>query len=145
METMVVGPRQGIFHDNRETGIIYHEMEFPSLLQGYMLVTNYCWRLKNLADGDGAGRVSSSASRSAGLFMILVRHLWGYAYSNEEEVVQYVVKMMPTLAVSFLFDDLQCGLWLGIMCALIVQMLWLLATNWEKEALKANERVFSSS
>jgi MATE family multidrug resistance protein len=41
------------------------------------------------------------------------------------------------------------GLWLGIMCALIVQMLLLLAitvcTNWEKEALKAKERVFSSS
>uniref|UniRef100_A0A0D3FUV3 Protein DETOXIFICATION n=1 Tax=Oryza barthii TaxID=65489 RepID=A0A0D3FUV3_9ORYZ len=132
-----------------------------------------------------------------GLAMILVRHLWGYAYSNEEEVVQYVAKMMPILAVSFLFDDLQCvlsvrdssgvargcgwqkvgaivnlgayylvgipaalcfafvyhlggmGLWLGIMCALIVQMLLLLAitvcTNWEKEALKAKERVFSSS
>jgi MATE family multidrug resistance protein len=45
-----------------------------------------------------------------GLAMILVRHLWGYAYSNEEEVVQYVAKMMPILAVSFLFDDLQCVL-----------------------------------
>jgi hypothetical protein len=42
-----------------------------------MPVTNYCWRLKNLADGDGAGHVSSSASRSAGLVMILVRHLRG--------------------------------------------------------------------
>ncbi|KAF0892671.1 hypothetical protein E2562_017649 [Oryza meyeriana var. granulata] len=127
-----------------------------------------------------------------GLVMILVRHLWGYAFSDEEEVVQYVAKMMPILAVSFLFDDLQCvlsgvargcgwqkigaivnlgayylvgipaalcfafvyhlggmGLWLGIMCALVVQMLLLLAitlcTNWEKEALKAKERVFSSS
>ncbi|KAG8063940.1 hypothetical protein GUJ93_ZPchr0004g38117 [Zizania palustris] len=127
-----------------------------------------------------------------GLSMILVRHLWGYAYSNEEEVVQYISKMMPIIAVSFLFDDLQCvlsgiargcgwqkigacvnlgayylvgipaalcfafvyhgggmGLWLGILCALIVQMLLLLAitlrTNWEKEALRAKERVFGSS
>uniref|UniRef100_A0A0D9W3Z8 Protein DETOXIFICATION n=1 Tax=Leersia perrieri TaxID=77586 RepID=A0A0D9W3Z8_9ORYZ len=129
---------------------------------------------------------------AVGLIMIFVRHVWGYAYSNEEEVVQYTAKMMPILAVSFLFDDLQCllsgvargcgwqkigaivnlgayylvgipaalcfafvyhlggmGLWLGIMCALVVQMLLLLAitlcTNWEKEALKAKERVFSST
>ncbi|XP_062225412.1 protein DETOXIFICATION 16-like [Phragmites australis] len=127
-----------------------------------------------------------------GLVMILVRNLWGYAYSNEEEVVEYIARMMPILAVSFVFDDLQCvlsgvargcgwqkigacvnlgayylvgipaafclafvyhlggmGLWFGIICALIVQMLLLLSitlcSNWEKEALKAKDRVFSSS
>ncbi|PNT60859.1 hypothetical protein BRADI_5g07146v3 [Brachypodium distachyon] len=129
---------------------------------------------------------------SVGLLMILVRNLWGYAYSNEEEVVEYVARIMPILAVTFLFDDLQCvlsgivrgcgfqkigafvnlsayylvgipaalcfaflyhfsgmGLWLGIICGLVVQMLLLLfitlSTNWEKEALKAKNRVFSSS
>ncbi|RLM66253.1 protein DETOXIFICATION 16-like [Panicum miliaceum] len=127
-----------------------------------------------------------------GLAMILVRNLWGYAYSTEEEVVKYISKMMPILAVSFLFDCVQCvlsgvargcgwqkigacvnlgayyligipaafcfaflyhlggmGLWLGIICALIVQMLLLLAitlcSNWEKEALKAKDRIFISS
>jgi MATE family multidrug resistance protein len=45
-----------------------------------------------------------------GLAMILVRNLWGYAYSNEEEVVKYISKMMPILAVSFLFDCVQCVL-----------------------------------
>ncbi|KAK3145011.1 hypothetical protein QOZ80_4AG0321340 [Eleusine coracana subsp. coracana] len=127
-----------------------------------------------------------------GLVMILVRNIWGYAYSNEKEVVEYIARMMPILAVSFVFDDLQCvlsgvargcgwqkigacvnlgayylvgvpagyffafvyhmggmGLWLGIMCALVVQMVLLLAItlrgNWEKEASKAKDRVFSSS
>jgi MATE family multidrug resistance protein len=45
-----------------------------------------------------------------GLAMILVRNLWGYAYSNEEEVVKYISKMMPILAVSLLFDCVQCVL-----------------------------------
>jgi multidrug resistance protein, MATE family len=45
-----------------------------------------------------------------GLVMILVRNLWGYAYSTEEEVVKYISKMMPILAVSFLFDCVQCVL-----------------------------------
>ncbi|KQJ82173.1 protein DETOXIFICATION 16 isoform X1 [Brachypodium distachyon] len=129
---------------------------------------------------------------SLGLLVILVRNLWGYAYSNEEEVVKYVARIMPILAVTFLFDDLQCvlsgilrgcgfqkigaiinlsayylvgipaalcfaflyhfggmGMWLGIVCGLVVQVLLLLfitlSTNWEKEALKAKNRVFGSS
>ncbi|CAL5022496.1 unnamed protein product [Urochloa decumbens] len=128
---------------------------------------------------------------SEGLAMVLVRNLWGYAYSNEEEVARYVARMMPILAVSIVFDGLQCvlsgvvrgcgrqkvgafmnlaayylagipsafvfafvwhvggmGLWFGIMCGLVVQMLLLLSitlfTNWNKEALKAKDRVFSS-
>ncbi|RCV33204.1 hypothetical protein SETIT_7G064200v2 [Setaria italica] len=127
-----------------------------------------------------------------GLAMVLVRNLWGYAYSNEAEVVKHISKMMPILAVSFLFDCLQCvlsgiargcgwqkigacvnlgayymigipaafclafldhlgvmGLLLGMICALVVQMLLLLAitlcSNWEKEALKTKDRIFSSS
>ncbi|CAL4969903.1 unnamed protein product [Urochloa decumbens] len=128
---------------------------------------------------------------SEGLVMVLVRNLWGYAYSNEEEVARYVARMMPILAVSIVFDGLQCvlsgvvrgcgrqkvgafmnlaayylagipsafvfafvwhvggmGLWFGIMCGLVVQMLLLLSitlfTNWNKEALKAKDRVFRS-
>ena len=48
------------------------------------------------------------SSVSVGLAIILVRNLWGYAYSNEKEVVEYIARMMPILAVTFLFDDLQC-------------------------------------
>ncbi|VAH31629.1 unnamed protein product [Triticum turgidum subsp. durum] len=50
------------------------------------------------------------SSVSVGLAIILVRNLWGYAYSNEKEVVEYIARMMPILAVTFLFDDLQCVL-----------------------------------
>ncbi|XP_020088994.1 protein DETOXIFICATION 16-like [Ananas comosus] len=42
-----------------------------------------------------------------GLIMILVRGVWGYAYSNEEEVVKYVAVMLPILAVSHVFDGIQ--------------------------------------
>ncbi|XP_052179342.1 protein DETOXIFICATION 16-like [Diospyros lotus] len=126
-----------------------------------------------------------------GTVMILIRNIWGYAYSNETEVVRYVAAMMPILAVSNFLDGLQCvlsgtvrgcgrqkigafinlgsyylmgipcaimfafvlqikgkGLWLGIICGLIVQVLSLLTitirTNWEQEAKKATERVYDS-
>ncbi|MCI17634.1 MATE efflux family protein 7-like, partial [Trifolium medium] len=35
-----------------------------------------------------------------GTVMILIRNIWAYAYSNEIEVVEYVAKMLPILAVS---------------------------------------------
>ncbi|XP_059303425.1 protein DETOXIFICATION 16-like [Lycium ferocissimum] len=123
-----------------------------------------------------------------GLVVILIRNVWGYAYSNETEVVRYIATMMPLLAASNFLDGLQCvlsgairgfgwqkigaiinlgsyylvgipsavlmafvlhvggkGLWLGIICALLVQVLSLLfitlRTNWEQEARKAQERV----
>ncbi|KAI3881360.1 hypothetical protein MKW92_000494 [Papaver armeniacum] len=46
-----------------------------------------------------------------GISMILMRHIWGYAFSNEQEVVTYVAAMMPVLAVSnFLMElNLGCG------------------------------------
>ncbi|MED6156016.1 Protein DETOXIFICATION 16 [Stylosanthes scabra] len=123
-----------------------------------------------------------------GAIMILIRNIWGYAYSDEEEVVTYVATMLPILAVSIFLDSLQCvlsgtargcgwqkmgalinlgsyyligipsailfafvfgiggkGLWLGIICALIVQVSCLLIitipTDWEKEAKKAKDSV----
>ncbi|KAG0532799.1 hypothetical protein BDA96_04G138300 [Sorghum bicolor] len=129
---------------------------------------------------------------SEGLVMVLVRDLWGYAYSNEEEVARYTARMMPVLAVSVMLDSQQCvlsgvvrgsgrqktgafinlaayylagipaalafafvchlggmGLWFGILCGLVVQMLSLLSvtlcTNWNEEALNAKSRVFSDA
>ncbi|KAM3299461.1 hypothetical protein ACQJBY_040779 [Aegilops geniculata] len=130
---------------------------------------------------------------SEGLVMLLVRNVWGYAYSNEAEVAAYVARMMPILAMSVVFDGLQCvlsgvvrgcgqqkiaafgnlgayylvgipaafffafvfhlggmGLWFGIWCGLVAQMLSLLAisecaTDWDKEAVKAKDRAFTSS
>lgn len=127
-----------------------------------------------------------------GSVLILIRNFWGYAYSNETQVVKYLATMMPILATSNFLDGLQCvlsgtargcgwqkigayinlgsyylvgiplaivfsfvihiggkGLWLGIICALILQGLSLLTvtmrTNWEKEAKKATERVYDTT
>ncbi|XP_059642606.1 protein DETOXIFICATION 16-like [Cornus florida] len=126
-----------------------------------------------------------------GSVLILIRNIWGYAYSNEKEVVRYVAIMMPIVAASNFLDGLQCvlsgtvrgcgwqkigafvnlgsyylvgipsavlfafvfhiggkGLWLGIVCALVVQVLCLLIiiarTNWNLEAKKATDRVYDS-
>uniref|UniRef100_A0A0D9WQ04 Protein DETOXIFICATION n=1 Tax=Leersia perrieri TaxID=77586 RepID=A0A0D9WQ04_9ORYZ len=127
-----------------------------------------------------------------GLLLVCVRYIWCHAYSDEEEVVRYVAKMMLVISVSNFFDGIQCvlsgvargcgwqkigagvnlgayyivgipsayliafvmhvggtGLWLGIICGLMVQVLLLMAitlcTNWDKEATNAKDRVFSSS
>ncbi|KAL8056684.1 hypothetical protein ABFX02_04G135100 [Erythranthe guttata] len=127
-----------------------------------------------------------------GAFMLIIKNIWGYAYSNEIEVVKYVATMMPILAASNFIDGLQCvlsgtvrgcgwqkigaiinlgsyylvglpvaillafvlhiggkGLWLGLLCALSVQVVCLfvimLRTNWEQEAKKAKERVYEST
>ncbi|XP_022738656.1 protein DETOXIFICATION 16-like [Durio zibethinus] len=124
-----------------------------------------------------------------GSILILIRNIWGYAYSSEVEVVKYVASMMPFVAASNFLDNLQCvlsgtargcgwqkigayvnlgsyylvgipcaivlafvldvggkGLWLGIICALAVQVTCLstitIRTNWEQEARKATERVY---
>lgn len=39
---------------------------------------------------------------------ILVRHVWGKLYSNEEEVISYVAKILPLLALSDFLDGFQC-------------------------------------
>ncbi|KAI0530473.1 hypothetical protein KFK09_000017 [Dendrobium nobile] len=126
------------------------------------------------------------------LTLFLVRNIWGYAYSNEVEVVKYVAVMLPILATSNFLDGFQCvlsgatrgcglqkigayvnlgayyvfgvpsailmsfvfhiggkGLWMGIVCGLIVQSLLLLIVtiyiNWDVEARKARDRVHCDS
>ncbi|KAJ0536554.1 putative multi antimicrobial extrusion protein [Helianthus annuus] len=41
------------------------------------------------------------------LFLISVRHIWGYLFTNEEEVVSYMSKVMPVLALSNFMDGIQ--------------------------------------
>ncbi|KAJ0755148.1 putative multi antimicrobial extrusion protein [Helianthus annuus] len=41
------------------------------------------------------------------LFLISVRHIWGYLFTNEEEVVRYMSKVMPVLALSNFMDGIQ--------------------------------------
>ena len=45
-----------------------------------------------------------------GAVMILIRNIWGCAYSSEAEVVRYVATMLPILATSIFLDALQCVL-----------------------------------
>ncbi|BAF19603.1 Os06g0495100 [Oryza sativa Japonica Group] len=127
-----------------------------------------------------------------GLVLISVRNIWGHAYSNEEEVVKYVGKVLLVISVSNFFDGIQCvlsgvargcgwqkigacvnlgayyivgipsayliafilhlsgmGLWLGITCGILVQVVLLMAftlcTNWDKEAANAKHRALNSS
>ncbi|KAI3937908.1 hypothetical protein MKX01_027835 [Papaver californicum] len=124
-----------------------------------------------------------------GSILILIRGLWGYAYSNEEEVVSYVATMLPFISLSRLLDGIQgilsgtirgcgrqkidafinlgayylvgipsamllafvlhMGLWLGIICALVVQVVSLLTatlrTDWEHEAIQATNRVYGAT
>ncbi|CAN0891431.1 Protein DETOXIFICATION 16 [Linum grandiflorum] len=112
----------------------------------------------------------------------------GYAYSNDQPVIDYVARMLPIVAIANFLDALQCvlsgtargcgwqeigayinlgsyyivgipcgilfafvlhiggkGLYLGIICALVVQTISLsiltLRTNWGHEAKKAGDRV----
>ncbi|RCV31400.1 hypothetical protein SETIT_6G173800v2 [Setaria italica] len=127
-----------------------------------------------------------------GLVMVLIRNLWGYAYSKDERVIKYIAGMLPLLAISFLFDCVQgvlsgfirgcgwqkigasvnlasyylvaiplgyffafvchvggMGLWFGLLSGLVVQTILLicipLCTNWNKEAVKAKDRIHSSA
>ncbi|CAM0908079.1 unnamed protein product [Alopecurus aequalis] len=45
-----------------------------------------------------------------GVTMILLRNVWGYMYSNEEEVVTYIARMIPVLAISFFIDGIHTSL-----------------------------------
>ena len=61
-----------------------------------------------------ATRVVMCIAMSAGLVlastMILLRNFWGYLYSNEPEVITYIAKMIPVLAISFFTDGLHSSL-----------------------------------
>ncbi|KAK6921672.1 Multi antimicrobial extrusion protein [Dillenia turbinata] len=54
--------------------------------------------------------VAISEGAVVGTTTILVSGVWGKLYSNEEEVVRYVSRMMPLLALSNFLDGFQCVL-----------------------------------
>ena len=45
-----------------------------------------------------------------GLVLILMRNIWGYAYSSDVEVIRYVAAITPILATSNFIDGVQCAL-----------------------------------
>ncbi|OMO73914.1 Multi antimicrobial extrusion protein [Corchorus olitorius] len=54
--------------------------------------------------------IALSEGAIVGITTIFVRNVWGRLYSNEEEVVKYVARMMPLLALSDFLDGFQCVL-----------------------------------
>ncbi|PSR87771.1 Protein DETOXIFICATION like [Actinidia chinensis var. chinensis] len=131
--------------------------------------------------------VTETTIVSATLFAC--RRVFGYTFSNEKEVVDYVTAMAPLVCLSVIMDSLQgvlsgvargCGwqhigayvnlgafylfgipiaailafllqlrgkgLWIGIQAGAILQTIMLSiitgCTNWEKQAMKARERIF---
>ncbi|KAK6146824.1 hypothetical protein DH2020_020693 [Rehmannia glutinosa] len=96
---------------------------------------NTCWMVYNISVGLGgavstrvsnelgAGNsqrarlavyVAAAIATSEGLIIgtttILVRHVWGKLFSNDKEVIRYVAKIIPLLALSDFLDGFQCVL-----------------------------------
>jgi len=47
---------------------------------------------------------------SEGLVVVLLRNIWGHAYSNDREVTKYTTRMMPLVAASIMLDCQQSSL-----------------------------------
>ncbi|TVU32459.1 hypothetical protein EJB05_24190, partial [Eragrostis curvula] len=64
-------------------------------------------------------------------------------------VAFYVVGVPAALFFAFVCRLEGVGLWYGLLCGMVVQMLLLLSivlcTNWKQEVLKANDRIFDNS
>ncbi|XP_059070371.1 protein DETOXIFICATION 16 [Cryptomeria japonica] len=43
-----------------------------------------------------------------GCLLFSIRNVWGYAYSNEKEVIEYIASMIPLVAASSFLDGIQC-------------------------------------
>lgn len=89
---------------------------------------------------DGLQAVLSGTVRGCGLQKIgAIINLGSY----------YIVGIPSAVLMAFILHIEGRGLWLGIICALIVQVASLLTitirTNWEQEAKKASERVYHSA
>lgn len=41
------------------------------------------------------------------LLLVAIRHIWGYLFTNEEEIVSYMSSIMPVLALSNFMDGIQ--------------------------------------
>ena len=65
-----------------------------------------------------------------GITTLLVRNVWGKLYSKEEEVIKYVAKMMPLLALSDFLDGFQCVLsGLKILSQVLLKVLLLMIVS----------------
>ena len=54
--------------------------------------------------------IAISEGTTVGVLTILIRNVWGKLYSEEDEVIIYVSRMMLLLALSDFLDGFQCVL-----------------------------------
>ncbi|XVF71543.1 hypothetical protein PTKIN_Ptkin12aG0046400 [Pterospermum kingtungense] len=101
----------------------------------------------------------------ASSILVCCRHVFGYAYSSEEDVVTKVTQIVPLMCLSLIMDGLHAvacgllcgfvlhlrgeGLWLGMLTMSSVQgillALVIVFTNWKKQAMKARGRIFQGT
>lgn len=92
-------------------------------LYSNLMVTHWYYNSTRVSNELGAGRpqgarlamcvmviVAILEGAIVGTTTILVRYVWGKLYSNEDEVITYVARMMPLLALSDFLDGFQCVL-----------------------------------
>ncbi|KAJ0095829.1 hypothetical protein Patl1_15213 [Pistacia atlantica] len=180
--------------------------EFLTLLSGLLpnpkletSILSVCTRISN-ALGAGNPQAARVAVRTAVFLTVLEtvivssilyasRHAFGYLFSNEKEVVDYVTTMAPLICLCVMLNGFQAvlsgiargcgwqdlgayvnliayylcgipvaailgfwlqlrgqGLWIGIQVGAFVQSILLAiltsCQNWEKQAVKARERIF---
>ncbi|KAG8488263.1 hypothetical protein CXB51_018258 [Gossypium anomalum] len=162
-------------------------------------VLSICTRVSNElgAGNPHSARVAVNVVMLLGIFEAMIvsitlfscRYAFGYLYSNEQEVIDYVGEMIPLISLSVIIDSLLAvisgvargtgwqhigayvnlgayylvgipvaallcfslhlrgkGLWIGILTGSSLQLVLLALvtgfTNWQKQASKAQERIF---
>ncbi|KAK1356803.1 MATE efflux family protein 9 [Heracleum sosnowskyi] len=91
------------------SGLLPNPQLETSVLSIRFTTAQNCWMIPFGLGASVSTRVSNELGAShpqtarlvrifVGVVLLLIRHIWGYAYNNEVEVVQYVATMMPILA-----------------------------------------------
>ncbi|CAN1291522.1 Protein DETOXIFICATION 16 [Linum perenne] len=104
---------------------------------------------------------------SLSLILVWIRHVWGYVYTNDEELAgvargcgwqlmgtfvnlgaYYLAGLPAAMLLTFVFNFGGMGLWMGIICGSTIQAFVLFgitqSTNWELEVRKAKARLYAS-
>lgn len=105
---------------NKQLSIIIFRFSQSALSSSNHFNSRYSTRVSNeLGAGNSQGArlalrvmiiIAITEGATVGVTTVLVRHVWGRLYSNETEVINYVAKMMPLLALSDFLDGFQCVL-----------------------------------
>ncbi|CAL1415077.1 unnamed protein product [Linum trigynum] len=94
---------------------------------------------------------------SVGMVLVGGRNVWGHLYSKENRVklgafvnlgAYYLLGVPCSIVLAFVYHKGGKGLWIGLTVAVFSQAMLMgiltVRTNWEKEAKKANDRVYKN-